>query len=666
MFTNVIKTILILLSFTTFYSLAAENNDSAIKPENNTANIQAFFQTDDYRNVSLSPDGKHLALIRNHNDLPVIVIVDTKTMKAVNQIYFAKKDRVGRYSWANNERLLIFLSSKQRNKERKAYYGEIYSINIDEEEGEFIFGLRSLFHRGKLRSNVTEADFEKHLAHPKIINLLKDDPRHIIIATSQFESEGMWAYKLDIYKGKLETLARVDGDRLDHDSTRLSYLDSVQGLWRTTVDDENSVTIAQYSFADKSWVKYPLADATPNFAIIGQYKDSKQLMVKDYCGNDTLSICLFEPENKKLTPIYNIAGTDAGWLYFDDKNIPFALSYFDEYPQYKILDDSHLQAKELAELLARFNGYEMHVSRDDKTNGKALISLTSDVQPQVWYLFDRSTKQLSFVAKSKQTIDSSSLLPQYSFKFQARDNIAVQGYITLPKSSGNTAKPAVVLVHGGPHSRDYWGFDPEVQLLSSQGYAVVQVNFRGSEGFGWQFESSGFKQWGENIQYDIIDGVNHLVEKGYIDKHRLCIMGASFGGYSALQSSIIEPSLFKCAIAAAGVYDLELYVDDSEEREATALMHRVGTQKIQAAHSPVNAIDKLQTPLLLVHGTKDDRTPLEQAEVLIEQLDKHNKIYQWLEYKNEGHGLFNSANRYNFYEQVLVFLNKHNPVSNKQ
>ena len=102
------------MSFTTFYSLAAENNDSAIKPENNTANIQAFFQTDDYRNVSLSPDGKHLALIRNHNDLPVIVIVDTKTMKAVNQIYFAKKDRVGRYSWANNERLLIFLSSKQR------------------------------------------------------------------------------------------------------------------------------------------------------------------------------------------------------------------------------------------------------------------------------------------------------------------------------------------------------------------------------------------------------------------------------------------------------------------------------------------------------------------------------------------------------------------------
>ncbi len=663
MFSKVLKLAVIVLSFLILHPVAAKNENNNEHPTSKNLDVKTLFQNDDYRNVSLSPDGKHLGLIRNHNDIPILVIVDTATMKAVNQIYFAKKDRVGSYRWANNERLLIFISTEKRYHEQKVSYGEIYSINIDEEEGEFIFGVRSLVHRGKFRRNVTEADYEKHLAHPRVLSILEDDPRHIIISTSQYDSKGMWVFKLNIYKGKIETLAQVDGVDIDHDNTYLWYLDKGQGLWQQTIEKNGDISISNYDFSEQKWLNYKIPDVTKKFGIIDYYKDSKQILVRDYCGNDTLSICLFDPETKKLISLYKVAGSDLDWLYYDDENVPFAVSYFNEYPQNKILDETHPLAKELSGLLKQFAGYQMQVTVNKTGPGKVLIELTSDVQPTVWYVFDRKSKKLSFVANSKKSIDTSVLLPQYSFKFNARDNTEVQGYITLPKSTVDAPKPAVILVHGGPHSRDYWGFDSEVQLLAANGYAVVQVNFRGSKGFGWEFEKSGFKQWGQNIQYDIIDGIKHLVSKGYIDKNRLCIMGASFGAYSALQSSIIEPDLFKCAIASSGVYDLELLIDDAEYKDARNLARKVGSTDIQIAHSPIYDIEKLEVPLLLAHGTKDDRTPLEQAEALMGQLDEHNKVYHWYEFKNEGHGLFNSENRLKFYKQVLLFLEENNPVN---
>lgn len=659
----VIKAISVLFLLISFYSVANQSKDNIdSKSVAETLSIKSLFQTDDYRNVSLSPDGKHIALIRNQNDVPVIIIVDAATMQAVNQISFAKKDSVGHYLWANNDRLLIFLHTKQRNEERKAYYGEIYSIDIDEDKGKFVFGVRSLVHRGKIRKNVTEADYEKHLAHPRIISTLEDDPEHIIISTSQYGSEGMWVFKLNIYSGAIETLAQVDGYKTDHKTTRLWYLEDKQELWFRTILADRNVVLGRYDFSDDSWIKYNPKQASTELSIISYTQDKQKLIVSDYCGNDTISICLFDPSKQTVSSLYTIEGTDVDWLYLDNENKPYAFSYFDEYPKFKILDEKHYMAKALAGFLSKFPGYKLQVKWDSTYGEKAMLMLSSDVQPSLWYLFDHKKNKLNYVASSKKTLDVSKLHQQYSFKFKARDDMSIQGYITLPEKSNQKPQPAIILVHGGPHIRNYWGYDPEVQLLASNGYAVVQVNFRGSDGFGWKFKSVGFKQWGESIQYDILDGVNYLIANNYLDKDRLCIMGASFGGYSAVKNSLIEPSLFKCAIASSGVYDLELLIDDSEEKEASILIDRVGGEALQVSHSVIHDINKLQIPLLLAHGSKDDRTPLEQAEVLIAQLDKHNKNYQWFEFENEGHGFFNENNQYKFYQHVLQFLNEHNPV----
>ena len=631
--------------------------------KNQKLDIGVLFQDDDYRDVRLSPDGKHIALIQNQKDTPVLIVVDVETMKAINQISFANKDNVGSYSWANNERLLIFLSSKQRNKERNAYYGEIYSINIDQDEGRFIFGLRSLVSRGKIKKNVQSLDYEKHLAHPKIISMLENDPEHIIISTSQYQDKGMWVFKLNIYNGKTETLAKVDDSDADHKSTKLRYFDTHQELRLSSKQENENNIIARYDFEDESWIAYPLIDASFNLSIISKYKDEDKLIVSDYCGNNTISICLFDPINSQLSPLYQVDGYDTNWLYFDKEDTPYAVSYFDEYPQYKILDNTHPMAQQLSGFLAKFAGYSVIVNWNSTDEKRALITLSSDIQPTVWYLFDSEKNKLTFVANSKKEVNTEQLNPQYSFNFMARDNVPIQGYITLPVKTNKAPSPAVILVHGGPHARDYWGFDPAVQLLSSRGYAVVQVNYRGSTGFGWEFESSGFKQWGEKVQFDILDSIDHLVEKQYIDKNRLCIMGSSFGGYSAIQSSIIAPDLFKCSIATSGVYDIQLHVEDETPKEARALTKRIGLEEIQSNHSPINAIKNLKSPVLLVHGTKDDVADVKQAEALRKQLKKHNKQYQWFEIENEGHYFYKPKNRIAYYDKVIQFLNKYNPVN---
>lgn len=644
-------------------AIALENKNIENKLAVKNLDINTLFEEDDYRDVSLSPDGKHLALIQDQKGTPVLIIVAVDTMKAINQISFANKDSVGQYRWANNERLLVFLASKKRNQERKGYYGEIYSINIDEDEGDFIFGVRSLVRRGKIKKGTKDHDYEKHLAHPEIISMLKDDPEHIIISTSQYNDKGMWVFKLNIYEGQIETLAKIEDSKANHQTTQLDYFDESQELWLSSNTEDDDITIARYDFDDESWLYYKPKNASASLSIISTYKDQKQLVVSDYCGNDTISICLFNPKTEQLSTLYTVDGYDTNWLYLDNQGRPFAVSYFDEYPQYKILDKKHPMAEKLSDFLGQFAGYHINVSWDKTFETKALISLSSDIQPTLWYLFDRETNKLSYVAHSKKGIDTKKLHPQYSFKFNARDNTPIQGYITLPTKTTTAAVPAVVLVHGGPHARDYWGFNPEVQLLASRGYAVVQVNYRGSTGLGWKFEAAGFGQWGDKIQYDILDGINYLVDKKYIDKSRLCIMGASFGGYSAIQSSIIEPDLFKCTIARSGVYDLPLLVDHEEPEVAKVLIKRVGLENIQKAHSPIHKINLLKAPVLLVHGTKDDRTPLEQAEVLLKQLKKHNKSYEWFEIENEGHNFYKSDNRIIYHEKVLQFLNKHNPVT---
>ncbi|BCV43356.1 hypothetical protein TUM17379_03740 [Shewanella algae] len=261
-----------------------------------------------------------------------------------------------------------------------------------------------------------------------------------------------------------------------------------------------------------------------------------------------------------------------------------------------------------------------------------------------------------------ESIDPAQMAEVKPMDIKVRDGMTIQAYLTLPPGKDPKQLPLVVNPHGGPHYvRDSWGFDPQNQMLANQGIAVLQVNFRGSGGYGEAFQQAGYRKWGSEIQYDIIDATRHLIDQGIVDKQRICIVGGSFGGYSALQSSVMEPDLFKCAIGFAGVYDLEMMFKegDVQERDSgTSYLRTVlgQDQAVLRAMSPTRNVDKLKANLLLVHGGNDERAPIEQFEALEDALKKRNYPYQKIIMDDEGHGFYDESHRAIYYQKMLNFL----------
>jgi dipeptidyl aminopeptidase/acylaminoacyl peptidase len=220
----------------------------------------------------------------------------------------------------------------------------------------------------------------------------------------------------------------------------------------------------------------------------------------------------------------------------------------------------------------------------------------------------------------------------------------------------------VVLPHGGPHGiRDYWGFDWEVQLLANRGYGVLQVNYRGSAGFGLDFEQSGHGKWGTMMQDDLTDATKALIESGVADGNRVCIYGHSYGGFAALMGAVREPELYRCAIGSMGVYDLPLMFEKGDIADRASglayLRQALGEDEIDLKNrSPAFNADKIKANILLIHGARDKRAPIEQAESMQAALMKAGVSFEWLEIGDEAHGYYDEANRLAVYNKVLGFL----------
>jgi dipeptidyl aminopeptidase/acylaminoacyl peptidase len=246
---------------------------------------------------------------------------------------------------------------------------------------------------------------------------------------------------------------------------------------------------------------------------------------------------------------------------------------------------------------------------------------------------------------------------------KARDGLALNGYLTRPLGK-ETAKqlPTVVLVHGGPYGiRDAWGFDPEVQMLASRGYAVLQVNYRGSGGYGDAFERAGFREWGGKMQDDVTDATRWAIDQGIADKNRICIFGTSYGGYAAMEGATKEPDLYKCAIANAGIYDLNLMIGSGDVPQflhgQNFLKMVLGDKPDELAErSPISRLDRLKAKVMLIVGGADTRVPAAQGEHLHDALTKKGIAHEWLYEREEGHGFYDEAHSAAMYEKIVAFL----------
>jgi dipeptidyl aminopeptidase/acylaminoacyl peptidase len=291
------------------------------------------------------------------------------------------------------------------------------------------------------------------------------------------------------------------------------------------------------------------------------------------------------------------------------------------------------------------------------------VFVYSDKNPGDYYLFDTQQKKANFLRSTRSWIDIEQMRPMQPIDLVARDGLKLHGYLTQP--ADECPHPLVVLPHGGPHGvRDVWGFDWEVQLLASRGYAVLQINFRGSDGYGMDFEAAGYRQWGASMQDDLTDATRWAIEQGVTTAERICIYGASYGGYAAMMGAAREPRLYRCAIGYVGVYDLQLMYESGDipdSRSGIAYLNRVlgDDQADLRARSPVHLASQIEVPVLLIHGKEDWRADYKQAKRMKAALDAQDKSVDWMALSREGHGVYDEETRREVYERILTFLDRH-------
>lgn len=365
---------------------------------------------------------------------------------------------------------------------------------------------------------------------------------------------------------------------------------------------------------------------------------------------------------KKLLYRHPVANLELAGV--DPSGKAWGFVYEDHFPQYWYPDPEHPLAQLHQWLRGAFRGRDVDITSTTDDMSLAVVTISSPLTPPTYYVVDVPGRKLLVQLESRPDLKADQLAQVDPIEFTARDGVKIRGLLTMPRGAPEKSLPMVVVVHGGPHGvYDHYGFDWEAQLFASRGYAVLQVNYRGSGGRGREFQNAGYGRWGREMQDDVTDGVRWAIGDGVADPKRICIYGGSYGGYAALTGAFREPELFRCAIGMAGVYDLPLMFEkgdiQSVESGINYLKKAVGTDPEELKRrSPVYNADKIKAKVLLLHGKLDERAPLEHAERMREALERAGNPPEWSTEWGEGHGFFDEANRAAAYERILQFLSK--------
>ncbi|KGJ86920.1 alpha/beta hydrolase family protein [Colwellia psychrerythraea] len=623
-------------------------------------NWDGIFERAQYQNAKISPDGKHLAVSVFNKGEASLVFVDSKTLKAVSGSKLPSRLEIYQYYWVNNERVVISLAKRDPWIEEPQPYGELFAINMDGSRGKMIFGYRA----GETQTGSFIKKKQSTFGWGKIIDILPEDKKHILISSTPMSTTGertATVLKLNVYTGVIKrkvVKSPVPFSRFITDS---------QGQVKFVVGIDGNNDTKLYFRKEGKWQHIPQDIVGSRVQPLFIDASGKSLYTIDDYQQDIKGIFKLNLENFQYKSVYtdkkvNITNVEMT----TDKRSAYAVRVDDGYPAYLILNKKHEEAKAFKELLKLFPYSSVNVTSKTKDGQRYVVFVSSDIDPGSLYLLDRESNKLKRLFQFKPEFQSADFAQVEPIKFEASDGSMLNGFFTQAKAKqkGELA-PTVVLVHGGPHGvRDYWEFSTQVQYLVSKGYSVLQVNYRGSGGFGANYEKSGYRSWGSRVQQDILDGYQWLVKNNKAADNKVCIMGGSFGAYSAIQSATLYPDVYKCAIANAGIYDLELMFEEGDiqqRRSGMSYLKRVlGTdEQLLKSMSPVNYVEKIQIPIFLAHGEKDKRAPFEHAERLRAALDKEKKAYEWFVIGDESHGFFNPENQRAYMKQVVGFLDKH-------
>tara|TARA_B110000483_G_scaffold210283_1_gene257232 strand:+ start:6536 stop:8491 length:1956 start_codon:yes stop_codon:yes gene_type:complete len=615
--------------------IGCENSESTKLQKMNTPEVplQDFFKNSESSSYQISPNGDYMAFMAPYKSRMNVFVQKIGSDEKTRITSVTERDISG-YMWANNNRILF----------------------IKDNDGDENFALFGVDIDGESYQELTAFDG----VMTRLLDELEGIDDYILVALNKRSPQIFDPYRLNINTGQLEILFENPGNIS-------SWMTDHEGKLRIAITTDGVNTSLLHRVDENSEFKTVI---TTNFkeSLSPQLFtfDNKNLYATSNIGRDKSVAVVFDLETGKETKIlFEHPEVDVSYIAYSNKRkVLTAISYTTDKRYRKYLDDETKNMMESIE--SKLLGYEVGIGSANKAEDKYIVRSYSDKTRGSYYFYDKANNQLDKLVDISPWLDENQMTEMTPIKYQSRDGLTINGYLTLPKGTEAKNLPVVLNVHGGPWARDNWGFNPEVQFLANRGFAVLQMNFRGSTGYGKSFWEASFKQWGQNMQNDVTDGAQWLIDQEIADPTRIAIYGASYGGYATLAGLCYTPDLYACGVDYVGVSNLFSFMNTIPpywEQYLGMMYEMVGHPKsdssMMAAFSPALNADKITSPLFIAQGAKDPRVNKAESDQMVEALKAKGTSVQYLVKENEGHGFRNEENKFEFHESMIEFLNTH-------
>jgi dipeptidyl aminopeptidase/acylaminoacyl peptidase len=597
--------------------------------------MKLFFKNGEKTNFQISPDGYYYSYLSNFKDILNVFVQKVGDKNAVRVTSDTLRS-IGNYFWKGDR--IVYLQDIGGDENF-----QLFSVTVTGENK------KALTPFPGYRTGVLD-----------IMRFIPGKEKEMLVLINKRDKQYFDPYLINIETGQLTLMYE---NRQNYDSW---YTDNNGVIRMATKTDGVSISYL-YRSTDKD---------TFNLLVTTTFKetfypqsfdaDNRNIYVLSNSGRDKVVLTEYDPISKKevkelyANPDYDLAGA----FYDKQKKVLARVSWEGE------KEEEHFFDKEWGDinegLKKQFNGYEVGFNGWDDGRKKGIVSVYSDRLRVKYYVYDFGSKETLEIADPYPWINEKDMAYMKPVSYTSRDGITIHGYLTLPKGIEEKKIPVVVNPHGGPWARDGWYFNPEVQFLANRGYAVLQMNFRGSTGYGKKFWEASFKEWGKKMQDDITDGVEYLKKEGIADPKRIAIYGGSYGGYATLAGVAFTPDLYCCAIDYVGVANLftfmntippywKPYLDQFYEMVGDPVKDSL----LMAEASPVLHAANIKVPMLVAQGANDPRVNKAESDQMVGALKQRGVEVEYIVKDNEGHGFRNQNNRYDFYSAMEKFLDKH-------